>query len=188
MTEPLTNAVPEQTPECGNDAVLPHKEDLEPVKTAVVADTHTVKDAVGAMPPSSEQSPAVADAAASAAEQAPAAVDTTAPASEQATALALGEPPTAADEAAAAPAPPAEQQQQQEQEPAAATLAKSEKRKDPATGRVLTYDAYLKQYKDRYSGGELETYWAQTCMPLNGSSQGKGGSGAQRRGKPKRKA
>jgi hypothetical protein len=251
MTAPLTNAVPEQTPD-----------DLEPVKAAVVAETHTVKDTVGAMAPSSEQSPAVADATSSEAEQAPAAVDTTALVFEQAPASALEEAPTVADEAVAAPASPEEPQQQQEpavvnpavstteqtpatvdikalaseqapapaleeaptaadevmsapaapaepqqQEPAAPTLADrseepkgdqqeaaatprplDEKRKDPATGKVLTYDAFLKQYKDQYSGGELETYWAQTCMPLKGSSQGKDGSGAQKRGKPKRKA
>jgi len=186
LAEPLASEVPEQTPE-----------DLESLKTAAAAEAQAVEATVGAAPqPCDEQPPPAAEAACRP-EQAPTEAGSQVPAPEQAaaaaeTAAAAAAPVepqrqqealAATSEVAPAPAAPAELQRQEAAEPGPLEA----KRRDPATGKALTYQALLKQYKDQYSDSELESYWEQSCVPLKGGGQGKDGSSAQKRGKPKPK-
>ncbi|CAK0816031.1 unnamed protein product, partial [Prorocentrum cordatum] len=90
-----------------------------------------------------------------------------APAAAPAAELPSNEGPAAAPVAERPAAAPVEQQAARPKaEKPSEAKGSAEKRRDPESGRVLTYAQLVAMNQGRYSEAEIEQWWAQNCVPV----------------------
>ncbi|CAK0816028.1 unnamed protein product, partial [Prorocentrum cordatum] len=112
-----------------------------------------------------------------------------APAAAPAAELPSNEGPAAAPVAERPAAAPVEQQAARPKaEKPSEAKGSAEKRRDPESGRVLTYAQLVAMNQGRYSEAEIEQWWAQNCVPVEATQPGAGSRGGpQKKGKAKAK-